>query len=522
MLGFDAMDPALMRAMAADGRLPTFARLLSQSGYCAVSNPVGLFVGTLWPAFFTGLSAAKTGFHCWEEIVPGSYERRLTTAESIRGTPFWERISDSGRRVAVLDVPHARAAKPLNGLQLAEWGCHDRHFGLHSYPEKLAYDLVGRFGMHPVLGVDTWSSREWAPDDYVFRAGSVRTADEDEQLLDGLLTGARAKSRISTEILAQEQWDLFLSVFGETHSIGHQSWHIRDSAHPRHDPALRARLGDPLERVYQAMDYALAEHLQLIDEGTTLLILLSHGIGPHNDGTHLLPEILRALDGVYRGSRLRSRTHRALAFAWDAASDPIRSRLRGVVAKRLRARPAAPANDYETEEQRRAQLFFLSPNNFVVGGVRVNLRGREPHGHVAPGREFDDLCERLRSDFLGLVNVATGTPVVREVTRTDQHYPRRPDDALPDLFLEWNHDHPIETVWSPHFGTMHAPYTHWRSGDHRPSGLLLVSSPEIAGCARLPELRIEDLAPSIAQLLGVQLPQADGTPSPWIAETFAV
>ncbi|MBV9310104.1 MAG: alkaline phosphatase family protein [Solirubrobacterales bacterium] len=109
LLGFDAMDPELTQAMAAAGRLPAFAGLLEQSGRCEIRNPVGLFVGTLWSTFFTGLSASKTGFHCWEEIVPGSYERRLTTADSIRGTQFWEAIGDAGRRVAVLDVPHSRA-----------------------------------------------------------------------------------------------------------------------------------------------------------------------------------------------------------------------------------------------------------------------------------------------------------------------------------------------------------------------------------------------------------------------------
>jgi predicted AlkP superfamily phosphohydrolase/phosphomutase len=521
MLGFDAMDPALTRALVGDGRLPAFAELLGQSGLCRIRNPIGLFVGTLWSTLFTGLSGAKTGFHCWEEIVPGSYERRLTSADSIRGTPFWETLSDSGRHVAVLDVPHARAGRPLNGVQLAEWGCHDRHFGLHSYPERLAKDVVARFGTHPVLGIDPWSAREWAPDDYAFRAGPQRSADEEEQLLEGMLSGARTKSLISAEILAQEPWDLFLSVFGETHSIGHQAWHIHDRAHPRHDPGLRARLGDPLVRVYEQMDRALAEHLRLIDEDTTLLVLLSHGIGPHNDGTHLLPEILRALDGAYRGIRRRSWKHRAVAGAWLATSDPIRSHLRPLLAKRLRDRPSGPAHDHETEEQRRAQQFFLSPNNFVVGGVRINVQGREPQGVIAPGREFDDLCARLRRDLLALVNVATGTPVVREVMRTDQHYPRRDDDALPDLFLEWNHDHPIETVWSPRFGTIHGPYAHWRTGDHRPDGLLLTRGPGIAPGSQLPELAVEDLAPSIACRLDVPLHGVDGVAVPWLSSAVA-
>lgn len=175
MLGFDAMDPALTEAWARAGHLDAFRTLFASAARRPIRNPPGLYVGSLWSTFFTGRSAVETGFHCWEEIVPGGYERRLTTAGSIRGRPFWEAISAAGRRVAILDVPHARAGTPLDGVQVSEWGCHDRHFGLRSHPPKLAKEIVGKFGLHPVLGADADSVREWAPDDYLFRAGPVRT-----------------------------------------------------------------------------------------------------------------------------------------------------------------------------------------------------------------------------------------------------------------------------------------------------------------------------------------------------------
>src|SRR5947209_2929792 len=171
MLGFDAMDPAITERMAAAGRLPAFRELIESAARRPIRNPPGLFVGSLWSTFFTGRSALQTGFHCWEEIVAGGDERRLTTAASIRGRPFWETLSDAGKRVAVLDVPHSRASSPINGVQVSEWGCHDRHFGLRTYPPELAQRIVDHVGLHPVLGADPFSVREWAPDDYEFRAG---------------------------------------------------------------------------------------------------------------------------------------------------------------------------------------------------------------------------------------------------------------------------------------------------------------------------------------------------------------
>jgi predicted AlkP superfamily phosphohydrolase/phosphomutase len=524
MLGFDAMDPALTEQMADDGRLPAFRELFHSAAKCPIRNPPGLFVGSLWSTFFTARSAVETGFHCWEEIVPGRYERRSTTASSIRGRPFWETLSDAGKRIAVLDVPHSRAGTPVNGVQISEWGCHDRHFGFRAHPPELVEEIIDRFGLHPLLTADPFSVREWAPDDYVFREGALRTGDEEEALLAALLAGAEAKRRLSADILADGPWDLFLSVFGESHSVGHQSWHLHDRSHPRHDANVRARIGDPLTQVYEKMDEALADHLSRVDDETTVLVLLSHGMGAHNDATHLLPEILRRLDAAYRSLPSRSLEGRTLGWAWTAMPERLRNTARKHLATvlrcRLRRRQLRAPRDHDTDDERRTQAFFMSPNNFVVGGVRINQLGREAEGQVRPGRQLDELCRRLEDDLLALVNVDTGTTVVNRVERADAHYERESLDALPDLFLEWNQDHPIETVWSPRFGMIHGPYTHWRTGDHRAGGLLLARGPGVAPRTELPALEINHLAPVIAAELGVTLPDAGGAQAPWAARAL--
>lgn len=517
MLGFDAMDPAVTERMAEEGRLPAFRELFHVAARRSIQNPPGLFVGSLWSTFFTGRSADQTGFHCWEEIVPGGYEGRLTTAASIRGKPFWESLSEAGKRVAVIDVPHSRAGAPLSGIQVSEWGCHDRHFGFRTYPPELTQEIISRVGLHPVLTADPFSVREWAPDDYMFRQGPLRTGEEEHELLAALLAGAEAKRRLSTELLADGPWDLFLSVFGETHSVGHQSWHLHDPSHPRHDARVRDQVGDPLSQVYERMDQALGDHLATVDGETTVLVLLSHGMGPHYDGTHLLPEILRRLDAAYRAPPNRSLGGRTLGHAWAGmpglSRTATRKALAALLRRRLGRRRLRAPRDYDTDEERRSQDFFMSPNNFVVGGVRINLKGREAEGRIRPGPQVDELCQRLEEDLLALVNVDTGTTVIDRVERSDAHYDRESLDSLPDLFLQWNQNHPIETVWSPRFGMIRGPYTHWRTGDHRSGGLLLIRAPGVRPGMKLPPLETDQLAGAISAELGVGLNDgASGAP----------
>ncbi len=301
MIGLDACDAGLAEGFAASGHLPNLGRLFTGGARCRVRNPMGLFVGVLWPTFATGVSADRHGVHCWDEIDVASYQRRTTTPRCEQQL-LWQRLSQEDRRVAVLDVPHMQGDTPVNGVQFAEWGCHDRHFGFKSWPLNLAGDIESAFGLHPIFGVDAYTAKSFAPDDYVLRSERLRNIDEDRGLLDGLRRGIAQKRAIAKELLSQGGWDLFLTVFGDSHAIGHQQWHLHDLSHPRFDPdAVRALGGDPILEVYRDLDASVGELLSEVGEDTTVLVLLSHGMGPHYDGTHLLDEILHRIDEFDHG-----------------------------------------------------------------------------------------------------------------------------------------------------------------------------------------------------------------------------
>lgn len=521
VFAMDACEPDIVRELAAAGELPNLARLLATSATATNHNPYALFPGTLWTSFYTARSAARTGFHCWEEVVTETYERRLTSPLEVRGTPFWETLSNEGKRVAVIDVPHSRAANPVNGVVVCEYAVHDRHFGFHTQPPELAKELEARFGLHPILAVDPYSTKEWSPDDYVLREGQHRTQDENRALFNGLLDGIDIKNRMSTQLLEQGGWDLFLTVFGDSHSVGHQMWHLHDPKHRWHDAELAAEFGSPLAAVYQRFDQALGDHLAMVDEDTAVFVLLSHGMGQRAEGNHLLHEILRLLDRAEDGQLGGSSLMHAAKRAWARTPASIRKlvlpRVLPALRRRVAANPLPAARNWCEPEERARQRFYVAPNNLVFGGIRINLVGREPNGRVHPGAEYDRICDQLTEDLLSLVNLDTGGPVVRGVSRTEDHYDREAGDTLPDLFIDWSHEAPVETVWSPRTGLVYGPDDHWRTGDHRPDGLLLATGPGITPGA-LPAISMTDLGASVSARLGVPLPDdVDGKPVPWIA-----
>ena len=137
----------------------------------------------------------------------------------------------------------------------------------------------------------------------------------------------------------------------------------------------------------------------------------------------------------------------------------------------LRARFGAGAGvDWST-----TRVFSLPTDRNTY--LRVNLRGREPQGCVAPGSEYDALLTYVETEFRALVNGQTGRPAVEDVFRPQELYPGPRARDLPDLVVLWSSDGPIDVLQSRTIGRIESRVTEQRSGNHRPEGFLLARGP---------------------------------------------
>ena len=525
-LGIDAGDKFLIQDWAADGTLPTLKSLLAQGLVGDTMSLRGFFVGSTWPSFFTGLNPAHHGFYSLVALAPGTYNFcRGRASNFINGEPFWNFLSNAGKRVAVLDVPLSGITPHLNGMQIVEWGSHDANYGFSTWPPRLKWDVWARFGRHPLRTSCDYANSQ--PPNF-------------RSLADLLIEGIRKKTQLTKHYLKKDNWDFFAQVFTEAHCIGHQCWHLHDPKHPNFDKQTSSLTADPVRKVYQALDAALAEILGEVDADTIVFIMASHRMA-HFYGAHfLLPEILERLQLIKQtapatASEAGHRTTKLYdCLKWMVKNSPPNLM---EVLKQVFYQQIYLLQDYHAKhlpinlsvDPKKSSCFILH-NGHPVSGLRVNLSGREPEGTISPGREMDSYCNQLADDLMKMVEYDSGKPIVKAVIRTAELYQGEYLDCLPDLLVEWSDDIMVESessgnpkgrrlqIFSEKTGIIEGYNSYCRTGDHRPEGLFLVLGPQITASHLDATVSIMDFAPTICKLLGVELNNVDGQP---IREIFS-
>jgi predicted AlkP superfamily phosphohydrolase/phosphomutase len=482
-IGLDAADPALLAQGCDAGWLPVLQRLRGNGAWAKVKAPRGFGDGAIWPSLFTGVNPGRHGRYFYQQLKLGTYERvRFAQDTDFGHKPYWEYLSQAGRRIALIDIVKSPHSKEINGIQITDWMVHSQEGPTRSTPPQLASEIMARYGFDPFDGTTD-----------IFKP---RTAEDYKAFRDAMIDRVRTKVSLCEHYLKQESWDLFMMSFGDAHDIGHQCWHLHDPSHALHDARWVEQFGDPVKDVYMALDSAIGRLLDCVGPQTTTVVFAGPGMEPDYTAGYLLDKILRRLDG-------RPEIDRKLI------PHGIVSRLRPAAIKTLGQR----INHAKFMRDMSRCKYFSVLHNENAGGVRINVAGREPAGCVKPGADYEAVCASLTRDLLDLVNVDTGKPVVKEVVRIADECHGHRLETLPDLFAIWSREAPIRAVTSSKIGVVTEPRVIGaRTGDHSPNCVFYVQGPRVTWRGQIDPMAVEDIAPTVTSFLDFVLPDCDGAP----------
>jgi predicted AlkP superfamily phosphohydrolase/phosphomutase len=551
-IGLDCGDAERVKEWISQGCLEGLRAVRAQGAWCQLEVTGHFRDEAVWTEVLCGCRADKTGFFSPFEFLEGTYDLQWKPVYDYQEYPLFYDL-DPTCNIAAFDVPHCSSiADRISGIQVLSWGAHYPTFPRLSSPKGLWSELADTYGTHPAVELINIGAGWW---DETF----VKT------LFDALIEGASLRATICRDLLRRDKWDLFFTVISETHEACHHFESPDHPCSPKREP--RARLPEsPMLELYQVLDRELFNRLAFdVDpHGYLAVFSITGSTGTTLDLANavILPEFLYRLsfpgNGMFPDSKTadidsggcskpamgtwsaemwrRRADSRLAALFMNPFAAPIDypqskgrlsqenniiSAFASKVLNGLRRRLACmilgfeygrhawiPASWYKRHWP--AMKAFALPST-EAGRIRFNVKGREPHGLIEP-EHYDYACEELISHLRELSDARTGTPAVKDVIRWRRasHAAGRnvPDE---DLTVVWN-EVPFDAAESPKVGRI-GPFPFCRLGSHNPGGFLIVSGPGIEPGSTLPSGDVIDLAPTILNLMGVQVPDYfDGKP----------
>ncbi|MCI0466424.1 MAG: alkaline phosphatase family protein, partial [Beijerinckiaceae bacterium] len=269
-IGLDAAESTLFELWAREGSCPSLRAAMERGATIRMSSSLETLPGAIWPEIASSMGCGRHAhyYHPGQLRTGEAVTRPIEPDEVDAELYYWVRASRAGQRVFVSDIPQTVTAPNVNGLQLFEWGTHDRNFAISSEPSSLLEEIREKYGDHPINSCDLHGE----------------THEGYANLLSGLKRGASTKTRIYLDYLQREPWDLFNVCYTESHCAGHQFWHFLDSNHPKHDPNAPDDFKNAVRDVYAEIDKGIGTLVEAAGPGAKIVLVASHGMALYSGG----------------------------------------------------------------------------------------------------------------------------------------------------------------------------------------------------------------------------------------------
>ena len=473
IIGLDGATLDVVQPLAAAGQLPHLADLMSRGAWGTLLSTIPPITAPAWVSFMTGKNPGAHGVFDFVRLMPGLPRAAapIHSFLSIASPTIWHLLSHQGRRLAVINVPFTSPPFPVNGVLVS--GLLVPGPGANfTYPPELKEELrhqAGGFALDwNVRGVPVGRGRgRWLH--------SFRLAEQQ-------------RHRAALYLLRTYPWDCAAVVYTLTDRAQHLYWSPTAAPGSRQFPT-------EIASAYQLADAMVGELLAQAGPDTTALVLSDHGYGSltraFNTNTFLANLGLLALQPSRRSWGLRRPTVARLLsrLGMDALIPALPAGLRD-----LRLPLPLP--------RRQPQIDWHNTQAYAASwGIRINLAGREPHGTVAPGQEYERLRDQIIAHLRGLSDPVTGERAIASAWRREELYHGPFLDQAPDIVFSLAAP---DCLQNSHLGrkTLFSPRP---GGTHRLQGMFIVAGPQVAP-GPAPTAHITDLAPTILHLLGCQVP----------------
>lgn len=251
IIGLDGADYFLTKRWMAEGKLPNLAKIAEEGVFGPLKSTTPPMTSPAWPSFMTGKNPGKHGVFDFVSLEKGKHE--IVNSSSIAEPTIFEILSNSGKKVGVMNVPVTYPPIKVNGFMIS--GYPSPYDGNKiSYPETLLKGLKSSLGAYRAnLKIPYEKGKE-------------------ELCFDDIVDLLETHSKYFLHFLKDPRFDFLMIVFNAADTASHFFWRNFETKNPE--------FGDYILKIYQLIDKELGKILKETNESDTVFIMSDHGFGP--------------------------------------------------------------------------------------------------------------------------------------------------------------------------------------------------------------------------------------------------
>ncbi|MAE72197.1 MAG: hypothetical protein CME06_17220 [Gemmatimonadetes bacterium] len=469
LLGIDGLERSLIYELAAEGRLPNFARAIAGGVIGPLRTIIPYYSPVVWTSVATGKRPHKhgvTGF-----VDAETHDADLLDRRDIGSAALWDIAAARNLRGGFVNWYYTwPAVRPGDGYMVSDRLAYT-DLPLNVAPDSLApivqHEVSSGWNAYPM---DRYVDLEF---DEEYKRFPKNTLDYERHHFYMVLERSIARdvasirSAVAIESASDDSSDLLAVYIRASDAVSHIHWkhHVASS-----NPGIARRLwgverediesfGEAVRGYYGTVDDLLGEIMDLMDESTTLVIASDHGFGFNLAGGRAVKvdRLLQALGFLHFNEGTEE-------IDWSRTG------------------------------------FFDNPNNLRIAAKRrvsANLAGREPQG--TQSREANRrLVSELQADLKNL-RTTNGLAVFTDVRSSEL-------SGGIDLVVQINRHLPLDgSILLPdgrHFPVSEMAVNFRISGMHRMDATLLMCGRGVDGGRKVRGAGVLDIAPTVLHLLG--------------------
>lgn len=488
---FDIISPMVQR-----GELPVLAYLMDKGVWGELESTIPPDTGPAWVSMMTGVNPGKHGIYFFLDNLHNNLgDGKPLGSADIKFPPLWSILSRYQKNVIFVNVPFTYPPAEVKGIIISGMFVPNKAEVL-SYPKGIYDDLRAKLNGYEI---DDWSPEMICPD-------RLKLHLHYDKVVEHVLLVAEKRKKATLMLLENNDWDFAMVVFTSMDRLQHIFWRFIDIPDNESCPSHLNKFRETIYDGYRQLDKAIGEILDKAGKDTTVIVVSDHGFGPIKKlffVNRWLEEIgLLSIKNQLSGKKLRvclTSLHRILRKITRNDDFPEWTKRIALPIPKMEPRDRSELINWEKTKAYGNQ-----------SGININLRGRELHGTVEPGKECEDILRFIEENFSQLVDESEiqTEKIADWILRKEQIYCGPYVEEAADLYFSLKNRSYLQNAninVNSKFGNAFRG-----SGMHRMNGIFIMHGPFCRKCNSI-KPRMIDITPTVLYLMGLpMLEEMDG------------